>query len=123
MFKGGGLTYIVSINHIIHLEGIVYVNRMKIIILTGKAITLAFWVTVLISLFSVFSESVTTMLGWMGAIILFVHFVEAGLFTKRFGDRLMEPKFDKLMVLIFGVFHLLPFLVEEVKKEKAAKKK
>ncbi len=91
---------------------------MKIIILIAKSVTLAFWVTVLLSLFSVFSEPLTEMLGWMGAAVLLIHFIEVAMFTKRFSHRLIEPKFDKLMVLVFGVFHMLPFLMDEIKKEK-----
>ncbi|UZE95183.1 DUF1145 domain-containing protein [Alkalimarinus alittae] len=92
---------------------------MKTIILLGKGITLGFWVAVFSSLFSVFSDNVAMMLGWAGAAVLLVHFVEVALFTKRFGDRLMEPKFDKLMVLVFGIFHILPFLMRELEREKA----
>ncbi|MFD2229693.1 DUF1145 domain-containing protein [Alkalimarinus sediminis] len=90
---------------------------MKIIILAGKTITLAFWGFVLVSLFSVFSQSVTQMLGWVGVAVLLVHFAEVAMFTKRFGSRLTEPKFDKLMVLIFGIFHIMPFLLDEIKTE------
>lgn len=90
---------------------------MKIIILAGKAITLAFWIFVLLSLFAVFSEPVAKMLGWVGVAVLLVHFVEVAMFTKRFGGKLIEPKYDKLMVLIFGIFHVLPFLMAEIKKE------
>ena len=96
---------------------------MKIGILIGKLITLCFWGAVLLSLFSVFSDPVQTMLGWAGVAVLLVHFVEVALFTRRFGDKLIEPKFDKLMVLVFGIFHMLPLLMEEIKREEAAKTK
>lgn len=91
---------------------------MKIIILSGKAITLVFWIFVLLSLFAVFSEPVTNMLGWVGVAVLLIHFVEVAIFTKRFGGQLIEPKYDKLMVLVFGVFHVLPFLMDEFNKNK-----
>ncbi len=91
---------------------------MKMIILIGKVVTLLFWVAVLVSLFSVFPESVETILGWAGAGILLVHFVEVALFTRRFGAQLIEPKFDKLMVLVFGIFHVLPFMMKALSEEK-----
>ncbi|WP_250657326.1 DUF1145 domain-containing protein [Alkalimarinus coralli] len=90
---------------------------MKAIIALGKIITLIFWVAVIASLFEVFSETASAMLGWAGAAVLIVHFIEVALFTKRFGDKLIEPKFDKLMVLVFGIFHVLPFLVNQLKEE------
>lgn len=93
---------------------------MKFIILSGKAITFVFWLLVLLSLFAVFSEAVTEILGWVGVAVLLIHFIEVAMFTKRFSGKLIEPKYDKLMVLIFGIFHILPFLIEELKKDQAA---
>ena len=85
---------------------------MKAIILIGKVITLIFWIAVFVSLFSVFSDPIAHLLGWAGAAVLLVHFIEVAIFTKRFGKKLIEPKFDKLMVLIFGIFHIMPFLLK-----------
>jgi len=90
--------------------------RMKVMILMGKVVTLFFWGAVLLSLFSIFPEQVTALLGWAGMAILLIHFVEVAIFTKRFGDELVEPKYEKLMVLVFGIFHVLPFMAGRVKK-------
>jgi len=89
---------------------------MKVMILMGKVVTLFFWGAVLLSLFSIFPEQVTALLGWAGMAILLIHFVEVAIFTKRFGDELVEPKYEKLMVLVFGIFHVLPFMAGRVKK-------
>jgi len=86
---------------------------MKVMILTGKTATLFFWGAVLLSLFSVFPKQVESLLGWAGVVILLIHFVEVAIFTKRFGSELVEPKYDKLMVLVFGIFHVLPFMVKK----------
>ena len=88
---------------------------MKVLILVGKFVTLFFWGAVLLSLFSVFPKNIVTLLGWAGAVILLIHFIEAAIFTKRFGDELVEPKYEKLMVLVFGLFHILPFMKGRVK--------
>jgi len=89
----------------------VWCEAMKRFILMGKLITLFFWVAVLLSLFAVFPKSVGVLLGWFGVVILLIHFIEAAIFTKRFGDELVEPKYEKLMVLVFGIFHILPFML------------
>ena len=86
---------------------------MKVMILMGRVVTLFLWGAVLLSLFSVFPKPVASLLGWTGALILLIHFVEAAIFTKRFGDELVEPKYEKLMVLVFGVFHILPFMTKK----------
>jgi len=86
---------------------------MKVMILMGKVVTLFFWGAVLLSLFSIFPEQVTTLLGWAGMAILLIHFVEVAIFTKRFGDELVEPKYEKLMVLVFGIFHVLLFVLKK----------
>ncbi len=86
---------------------------MRVMILMGKAVTLCFWGTVLLSLFSVFPKQVESLLGWAGVAILLIHLVEVAIFTKRFGNELVEPKYDKLMVLVFGIFHVLPFMMKK----------
>lgn len=86
--------------------------------MTGKAVTLFFWGAVIASLFAIFPKPITSMLGWAGVAILLVHFVEVAMFTRRFGGQLVEPKFDKLMVLVFGIFHVLPFMLNEVESRK-----
>ena len=85
---------------------------MKIAILVAKVVTLFFWGAVLINLFSVFPAQVETILGWAGAIILFAHFIEVIIFTSRLGGRLARPGMNKLMVLVFGLFYVLPFMRE-----------
>ena len=82
-------------------------------ILMGKVVTLFFWGVVLLSLFSVFPQSIASLIGWAGVAILLIHFVEVAIFTKRFGNELVEPKYDKLMVLVFGIFHVLPFMMKK----------
>lgn len=83
---------------------------MKSLILIGKVMVLLFWGAVLASLFAVFPKGIETALYWAGAIVLFCHFLEVILFTGRFGDRLVEAKLNKFMVLVFGLFYVLPFM-------------
>jgi putative membrane protein len=92
-------------------------------ILIGKTVTLFFWGAVLLSLFSVFPSNVVTFLGWSGVVILFIHFIEVAIFTRRFGARLVDPKYEKSMVLVFGVFHVLPFMMKEVESKKVKSEK
>ena len=89
---------------------------MSMLILMGKVVTLAFWGAVLLSLFSIFPKPIASMLGWGGVVILLIHFVEAAIFTRRFGSELVEPKYEKMMVLVFGIFHVLPFMVKKNEK-------
>ena len=83
------------------------------VILMGKVVSLVFWGAVLLSLFSIFPKSIASFLGWAGVVILLIHFVEAAIFTKRFGSELVEPKYEKMMVLVFGIFHILPFMMKK----------
>ncbi|MCP5163010.1 MAG: DUF1145 domain-containing protein [Hahellaceae bacterium] len=86
---------------------------MKVMLFVGKLITLLFWVCVIASLFSVFPDPVSTLLGWGAVGVLVLHLIEVSLFSARLSSKSIEPKLDKMMILVFGVFHLLPLLLEE----------
>lgn len=83
----------------------------------SKGVIGAFWLLVLVSLFSVFSEPVTRLLGWAGAVIFFVHLVEVALFTRDFGQHYPEPKFERLQVLLFGIVHLSELKIKSLPKK------
>ncbi len=63
-----------------------------------------------VSLFPVFPKLVATILGWAGAVVLLAHCIEVIMLTRHFGDRVVEPKLNKLMVLVFGLFYVVPFM-------------
>lgn len=78
--------------------------------LVGKVVTGIYWIAVILGLFQVFSENVVSVLNISALIILAVHLLEAIFFRRRFGHLLVEPKFDLAMVMIFGVFHMMPII-------------
>ncbi len=71
-----------------------------------KVVIGVFWGLVLISLFQVFPAQVASLLGWAGVVILLVHVIEVALFTRDFAQLYIEPKFERLQVLLFGIVHL-----------------
>lgn len=80
---------------------------MRMIILIGKLLCLVFWVMLVVSFFEVFSDDVSRGLSVSAVAILFVHLVEVAIFSKVINKVSVEPKFDKMQVLLFGLFHLL----------------
>jgi uncharacterized protein YhhL (DUF1145 family) len=83
---------------------------MNVAFLIGKTGLLLFWGVVIVSLFSVFPKQIETILGWAGVTVLLIHSVEVAIFASRFDGRLDRPKPEKLKVLVFGLFYVLPFM-------------
>lgn len=90
---------------------------MNMFFLGGKIITASFWFAVVLAMFEVFSAPVASLLKWAAVIIMGVHAVEAIIFRRRFGQFLMEPKYDMAMVLIFGVFHMMPIVLRHAQQQ------
>ncbi len=79
----------------------------------GKGVTLCFWGAVVLSLFSVFPDRVASLLGWAAVAVLVLHVIEVVMFASLLSTHSLEPKYDKMRVLIFGIFHVLPLLLKE----------
>ncbi len=75
----------------------------------NKAVTLLFWLMVLVALVVKF-EGILSWLPTVGLIVLVLHLLEAALFWGRFKQRSQQPLHDMLAILVFGIFHFKQFI-------------
>lgn len=75
----------------------------------NKAITLLFWLAVLVATVIKF-EGVFAWLPLVGLIVLVLHLLEAALFWISFKQYSQQPKTDVLHILVFGIFHFKRFI-------------
>ena len=92
---------------------------MKVFLGLGKLLALVFWLGVLANLLQPFAEPFAQGLWLRGGIIAVVHLLEVALFNGRFQGR-DSPWWDRLQVLLFGVFHALTLPPPDVAADQAA---
>lgn len=83
---------------------------MRIAIGLGKAITLMFWLAELFNLFRMIPAPTSQLLHGAAVVILILHLFEVAIMVRLHGRYLIEPKLDKMQVLVFGVFHWLEIM-------------
>lgn len=71
----------------------------------GKILTLGTWLLIIISLFNVFPASLTTVLQYLGIILLITHLIEYLAFRKIISRKPEQPLLAFIMTMIFGVFY------------------
>ena len=77
---------------------------MKVLWGLGKALTLMFWGLVLINLFKPLINPFDLLINLVGSLLLLVHVLEVLLFKSRLQGR-PHPWRDRLLILVFGIFH------------------
>lgn len=75
----------------------------------NKAITLLFWIFVLIATVVKF-DGVLAWLPLIGLVVLVLHVLEAIVFWIGFKQRSQQPQTDVFHILVFGIFHLKQFI-------------
>ncbi|RMF16016.1 MAG: DUF1145 domain-containing protein [Gammaproteobacteria bacterium] len=80
---------------------------MKALVGVGKCLVGLFWFGEVLNLFQVWPASVTTLYHFLSVVILGIHAFEAALASRLWGAQWVEPKYEKMQILVFGVFHLL----------------
>ena len=83
---------------------------MGALIKAGKTLILLFWLSELANLFRLLPDPLDNLAHIAAVVLLMLHAAETALFTRLYGQQLAEPKFHKMQVLIFGVFHWLDLL-------------
>ncbi|MDE1164154.1 MAG: DUF1145 domain-containing protein [Pseudomonas sp.] len=78
---------------------------MKVIWGLGKGLTVLFWWVVLLNLLMPMPHPFHLLLNLAGALLLFVHAVEVLLFHRSLRGR-SHPWFDRLLILLVGIFHV-----------------
>ena len=78
---------------------------MRVFLRLGKLLALLFWALVLVNLLVNFAKPFGVLLHLAGALVLLIHGFELLLFKVRLAQR-PRPWWERLQVLLFGVFHL-----------------
>lgn len=78
---------------------------MKVIWGLGKLLTLLFWLLVLVNLLMPFVYPLHQLVNLAGALLAGLHVLEALLCFRTLRGR-EHPWRDRLMIVLFGVFHL-----------------
>jgi putative membrane protein len=81
---------------------------MKLFWGLGKVLTLGFWAVVLANQTVVLPIPFEMLIKLAGSLLLLTHFMELFLFNGSLRGR-PHPWFDRLQILIFGIFHLQSF--------------
>lgn len=92
---------------------------MKVFLGLGKLLALVFWLVVLANWLQPFAEPFAQGLWLLGGVFAVVHLLEMLLFNGRFQGR-DSPWWDRLQVLLFGVFHALTLLPPDVAAKQTA---
>ena len=77
----------------------------------GRIIVSLFWLAALHNLFSPFAQPLSAVLLWLLPLMLLIHILEQWFFGRRFaamGSPLSVR--DRLMIIIFGGFHLMTLI-------------
>ncbi|WP_369602543.1 DUF1145 domain-containing protein [Hahella sp. SMD15-11] len=80
---------------------------MKLFIMMGKGLVGLFWLGEGLNLFQVFPKEVSGIYHILAVTILAIHWVEAVLASRMWAQSWIEPKYEKMQILAFGVFHIL----------------
>lgn len=71
----------------------------------GKALTMVFWWVVLLNLFMPMINPFNLLISAVGAALLLLHALEVLLFNRRLRGR-SHHWFDRLQILLVGIFHV-----------------
>lgn len=89
------------------LEHVPKGEGMKAMLITGKALTLSFWLLCGVALAGVLSTPFAQLIYLLAAFVLVLHGLQLWLFAGSLG-RHASPWLDRVQVLLFGIFHLYP---------------
>ncbi|MGE8067656.1 DUF1145 domain-containing protein [Pseudomonas sp. NPDC089569] len=78
---------------------------MKVLWGLGKLLTLLFWSVVLVNLLTPFVHPLHLLVNLAGGLLAVLHLLEVLLCNRSLKGR-AHPWFDRLKIVIFGVFHL-----------------
>lgn len=78
---------------------------MKALLGLGKGLTLVFWWVVLLNLFMPMLKPFNVLVTLAGATVLVLHVLEILFFNSRLRGR-SHPWFDRLQILLVGIFHI-----------------
>jgi putative membrane protein len=78
---------------------------MKGLLGLGKGLTLVFWWVVLLNLFMPMLKPFNALITLAGASVLMLHVLEVLFFNSRLRGR-SHPWFDRLQILLVGIFHI-----------------
>lgn len=78
---------------------------MKALLGLGKGLTLVFWWVVLLNLFMPMLKPFNALMHLAGASVLLLHVLEMLFFNARLRGR-SHPWFDRLQILLVGIFHI-----------------
>jgi putative membrane protein len=78
---------------------------MKVLWGLGKLLTLLFWLVVAVNLLMPFIYPLQVLVNLAGSLLAVLHLLEALLCYRSLRGR-AHPWFDRLKIVIFGVFHL-----------------
>ncbi|WP_110950049.1 DUF1145 domain-containing protein [Pseudomonas bohemica] len=81
---------------------------MKVVWGLGKVLTLGFWAVVLVNQTVVLPIPFGMLIKLAGSLLLLTHVMELFLFSGSLRGR-SHPWFDRVQILIFGIFHLQSF--------------
>ncbi|MGH8418792.1 MAG: DUF1145 domain-containing protein [Pseudomonas sp.] len=81
---------------------------MKVVWGLGKVLTLGFWAVVLVNQTAVLPIPFDMLIKLAGSLLLLTHVMELVLFSGSLRGR-SHPWFDRVQILIFGIFHLQSF--------------
>ncbi|MDB6141046.1 MAG: hypothetical protein JWP80_90 [Pseudomonas sp.] len=81
---------------------------MKLFWSMGKLLTLGLWLVVAVNMVIVLPSPFNTLIDLAGSLVLLTHLLEIVLFNGSLRGR-AHPWFDRVQILIFGIFHLQSF--------------
>ncbi|HEY1026819.1 MAG TPA: DUF1145 domain-containing protein [Pseudomonas sp.] len=80
---------------------------MKALMITGKALTLSFWLVFGAALAKWLGSPFEQLIYLLAAFLLSLHGLQLWLFSSLLVGR-ASPWLDRIQVLLFGIFHLYP---------------
>ncbi len=84
----------------------------------GKILTLGFWAVVLINQAVLLPSPFSVLINLAGSLLLLTHVLELFLFNGSLRGR-PQPWRDRVLILLFGIFHLQSFGRRSVEVEHA----
>lgn len=89
---------------------------LNLIVNGTRVAVIVFWIAFVLSLFSVIPGPYSSLIIWLGGLVLLIHLAEYFFVKSRFaGSDLDEMNFVKTMV--FGFTHWLPLIIDEWKNK------
>jgi len=85
----------------------------------GKAFTVLFWWVVLLNLLMPMTHPFHLLINLTGALLMLLHLLEVLLFQASLRGR-THPWFDRLQILLVGIFHVRSIPTRSVQESKNA---